>query len=333
MRALMAATLMWGCTSSESGPPDITRPEQTTTTWSTGSPSATSTTQTGTNTGTSTGTNTGTNIITDTGLDDSGTPTITDTTDPNDRDGDGVANDEDCEPDNPAAYPGALEFCDRVDNDCDGVVDYGSHALRLEPGASLRSDLPLAELSSATGALTVEFWVRVVTDGGAPIEWSGDEGGFKTIFDEDVFPTLEIDNGSDTFTSSQRDSLLPDTWTHVTLMVELTKDDEIAMFLNGVPNSYERIFPSSFLSGRGISGENYLWFGGSEANSDIYLDEIRIWNAEFVRADIMPRMCEPLNGDEEGLVGYWPIEDDYNADLPASGTMSVFSGSPEIVEL
>ena len=42
-----------------------------------------------------------------------------------DKDGDGVPNELDCAPLNPAAYPGAEEVCDEIDNDCDYVVDEG----------------------------------------------------------------------------------------------------------------------------------------------------------------------------------------------------------------
>ncbi|MCB9741189.1 MAG: putative metal-binding motif-containing protein [Alphaproteobacteria bacterium] len=40
-----------------------------------------------------------------------------------DADGDGFYADQDCDDDDPGAYPGAPEACDGVDNDCDGVVD------------------------------------------------------------------------------------------------------------------------------------------------------------------------------------------------------------------
>lgn len=41
---------------------------------------------------------------------------------PTDPDGDGfTAND--CAPDDPSVYPGAQEFCDELDNNCDGRVD------------------------------------------------------------------------------------------------------------------------------------------------------------------------------------------------------------------
>ena len=41
-----------------------------------------------------------------------------------DHDGDGYA-DDDCNDSDPNTYPGALELCDHVDNDCDGTVDDG----------------------------------------------------------------------------------------------------------------------------------------------------------------------------------------------------------------
>jgi hypothetical protein len=42
-----------------------------------------------------------------------------------DADGDGFGADVDCDDVNASIFPGALEFCDGVDNDCDGLVDNG----------------------------------------------------------------------------------------------------------------------------------------------------------------------------------------------------------------
>ena len=40
-----------------------------------------------------------------------------------DSDGDGVADASDCAPTDPTTFPGAMEFCDGIDNDCDGIAD------------------------------------------------------------------------------------------------------------------------------------------------------------------------------------------------------------------
>ena len=52
-------------------------------------------------------------------MDDDG---LGDACDP-DRDGDGVANGEDCEPDDSAVYPGHVEICNGKDDNCDGDTD------------------------------------------------------------------------------------------------------------------------------------------------------------------------------------------------------------------
>ncbi|HND30810.1 MAG TPA: putative metal-binding motif-containing protein, partial [Myxococcota bacterium] len=42
-----------------------------------------------------------------------------------DRDGDGTPDADDCQPLDSQSYPGATEYCDGLDNNCDGVVDEG----------------------------------------------------------------------------------------------------------------------------------------------------------------------------------------------------------------
>jgi hypothetical protein len=49
-------------------------------------------------------------------------------TQPTDADADGWLSDEDCDDSDPAIFPGAVEWCNGVDDDCDGSVDEGDAA-------------------------------------------------------------------------------------------------------------------------------------------------------------------------------------------------------------
>ena len=57
-----------------------------------------------------------------TALDDTAV-SVDDTAESLDQDGDGALWGEDCDDREPAAYPGAPEVCDGIDNDCDGLID------------------------------------------------------------------------------------------------------------------------------------------------------------------------------------------------------------------
>jgi hypothetical protein len=46
-----------------------------------------------------------------------------------DKDGDGFFNDVDCDDDNPDVHPDAVEICDGIDNNCDGLIDEADPAV------------------------------------------------------------------------------------------------------------------------------------------------------------------------------------------------------------
>lgn len=76
-----------------------------------------------------------------------------------DADGDGHGRDTDCNDADPAVFPGAVEACDTLDNDCDGLVDEpGNLSLSAEP-ALVREGDEVVITASADGC----------TDGLAPL--------------------------------------------------------------------------------------------------------------------------------------------------------------------
>ena len=80
-----------------------------------------------------------------------------------------VTNSEDCDDSNPNIYPGALELCDQVDNNCDGDVDEGCldciNAIQIIPNVTATS------CGSENGRIQIE-----ITGGQGPynILWSND---------------------------------------------------------------------------------------------------------------------------------------------------------------
>jgi hypothetical protein len=58
---------------------------------------------------------------------------------PRDADGDGFVED-DCDADRADVHPGAIEYCDGVDNDCDGLVDDADDDLHTTPGTTWYTD-------------------------------------------------------------------------------------------------------------------------------------------------------------------------------------------------
>jgi hypothetical protein len=86
---------------------------------------------------------------TDTGTPPPVTAPTTGPTDP-DGDGDGVPASSDCDDQDPAVHPGALERCDGIDNDCDLGVD-DQAAATLDLGGAVTNHATVDEAFAAAG--------------------------------------------------------------------------------------------------------------------------------------------------------------------------------------
>jgi len=111
------------------------------------------------------------------------------------------------------------------------------------------------------------------------------------------------------------------TWYHLAVT---WKGNTITFYVNGTQvNQYTNA------SATNIPNTSYGFEIGRRAGTGSYylnggIAEVRVWNIERTAEEIFRYKDSPLNGDEPGLFGYWPLHNDYNdhSSYGATGTPS-----------
>jgi len=118
-----------------------------------------------------------------------------------------------------------------------------------------------------------------------------------------------------------------DTWTHLALTWD---GSNVVAYKNGIKvNSCpQSVTPE-------VTGVN-LWIGqnlafGEYQYFDGLIDEVSIWNKALIQEEIQTTMNEKLNGNEEGLVGYWNFDNGTANDLSAYGNHGTLIGDAKII--
>ncbi|MCF8364867.1 MAG: T9SS type A sorting domain-containing protein, partial [Bacteroidales bacterium] len=100
------------------------------------------------------------------------------------------------------------------------------------------------------------------------------------------------------------------TWYHIAITWEGTN---VKLYINGdlaweADNAIDEPLPDqyhyAFELGR-RAGENSYYLNGRIA-------EARLWNKVRTADEIKSNVYQSLRGDEDGLIGYWPLQDDFN---------------------
>ncbi|MBF0621417.1 MAG: tandem-95 repeat protein, partial [Magnetococcales bacterium] len=167
-----------------------------------------------------------------------------------------------------------------------------------------------------TEDLTIEAWVKptlgttshpiVCFSGGAAADV--DNTLYSLSIDSDGTFTLVQEYGAESFETLAFDNppIASDTWYHVALSRD-SVDQTVTLYLDGqLAGRLDYVNP---LSG----GQNgILTIGRDEAGSNYFdgdMDEVRVWDVSRTQADIQSDIFRTLSGAEEGLVGYWPLDE------------------------
>jgi hypothetical protein len=110
--------------------------------------------------------------------------------DPNDKDGDGYSTTEDCDDFNREINPGATEYCDGVDNDCDSDTDENCPA--CENGQTIPCGSDIGECTLGVQNCTDGRWEACSGSGPSPERCDGRDNDCNGLTDE-ICPCEEGD--------------------------------------------------------------------------------------------------------------------------------------------
>jgi hypothetical protein len=219
-----------------------------------------------------------------------------------DADGDGVCDASDCAPGNASVYPGAVELCDGIDNDCDGVIDERT-ALDFD-GAD---DHVLVGSWFPEQVFTIEMWLKpgstqnmfaniVDNNHATNVRWVCQQDGNTT--NQYYWAVAAGPNALVYF------SLQPDTWQHLAL---IKSPAQVAVYVNGT------LVGTAPASGaiNGVGSGDFIrlgkWAGGGrEWNGS--MDDVRFWNTARTEAEIQATMFQAVP-PQAGLVANYPLND------------------------
>lgn len=178
--------------------------------------------------------------------------------------------------------------------------------------------------------LTVEAWIKVPNVKGTKtiVCWKNVAGDGNAVlfrlFDNKLQFGEWIGNWKDVNSTT---SIQANKWTHVAIT---RKGTNAKCYVNGVLAGV-----SDAMSNTPQATTDRLTIGAITINDKEsfvgLLDEVRIWNTERSAAEIAANYLIELNGDENGLMGYWQMDGNAN-DKTANGRNGTVTGNATFVD-
>lgn len=205
----------------------------------------------------------------------------------------------------------------------DGEDDY----LRFDPAPSL----------GMTDRFTVEAWIY-------PEDWGEYVTGFGRIFDRDTFilflngfdhsfyndqslvAFLVLDDGQSVAVNTAPGTLALNRWQHVALSFDSSASDPVALYVDGEPVSFSFPLEGTSVPRRPLSDNRNraLYMGEAPSGARAFegrMTEFRIWDRVLPAAFIRDRHDRRLEGSEEGLSLYLPLNQTLDPVAVSMGTL------------
>jgi hypothetical protein len=209
-----------------------------------------------------------------------------------------------------------------------GLYAQGSGNALLFDGINSNVDFGNAATFDIDTAVTYEVWIRPDTNNTGFIfnKWVNFQEDKQLSFSGDrvYFYLHNVFSGQSLGTAT----IIPlHQYTHIAATYYGTT---ARLYVNGVLDTSLNVQSSVSNS----SGNLYMGFNPSrfDVNAPFkgVIDEFRIWNIARSESEIQATMNQPLNGDEEGLVGYWNFDEGnglITADQTANGNDGTINGA------
>ncbi len=188
------------------------------------------------------------------------------------------------------------------------VLDYeqaiAGYALDYDLDQRDLVQIPETESLDITGqAITIEMWINTPTPNAASMTLLNKESSYEIQVNQGNFQFAIMTNGRWAWEGSGR--VNANEWTHLACTYD---GQNVRNYINGENTSTVR------RNGNIEASDEDLYLATRPLNNFILnyngmMDEVRLWNVVRTEDEIHDNMSFMLSGEEEGLVGYWRLDE------------------------
>ncbi|MBN1151317.1 VCBS repeat-containing protein [candidate division WOR-3 bacterium] len=224
----------------------------------------------------------------------------------------------------PGTYTVTLIVSNNLETDTFVIEDLisafdGESALKFSTTLSsvIRDGTPSVNI---TDSLTIEAWIY-------PTGWGSNSAlGYGTILDKVNYSLvlfkgvygvhclgfkLKHEGGQNSLTLTPDSSINLNGWQHVAATYSFS-DSTVKIYINGVEQNLTfNPAPTGKIADNSSTNLSIGLLQSNNFRFDGIIDEVRLWNVTRTHQEILDNMSLYLNGTEQGLSGYWKMNEGY----------------------